>query len=144
MGYRVAGEGVYAHATDTGCVTEEMRQMLLGADTVLLESNHDEEMLRYGPYPFYLKKRILSARGHLSNADCSAFARELSENGTRQIILAHLSRENNTPQKAVEETAKALEGLSTALYCAPVLGCLSLEVGKTEDCLAAKETLCSM
>ena len=144
VGYRVEGEGVYAHATDTGCVTEEMGRMLLGADTVLLESNHDEEMLRYGPYPFYLKKRILSARGHLSNADCAAFARQLAESGTRQIVLAHLSRENNTPQKAMEETAKALEGLSTALYCAPVLGCLSLEVGKTEDCLAAKETLCSM
>ena len=142
VGYRVAGEGVYAHATDTGCVTEEMRQMLLGADTVLLESNHDEEMLRYGPYPFYLKKRILSARGHLSNADCAAFARELSENGTRQIILAHLSRENNTPQKTMEASSHALEGLSTALFCAPVLGCLSLEVGKTEQTKLAEDALC--
>ena len=116
--------------------------MLLGADTVLLESNHDEEMLRYGPYPFYLKKRILSARGHLSNADCAAFARELSENGTRQIILAHLSRENNTPQKAMEASSHALEGLSTALFCAPVLGCLSLEVGKTEQTKLAEDALC--
>ena len=142
VGYRVAGEGVYAHATDTGCVTEEMRQMLLGADTVLLESNHDEEMLRYGPYPFPLKKRILSARGHLSNADCAVFARELSENGTRQIILAHLSRENNTPQKTMEASSHALEGLSTALFCAPVLGCLSLEVGKTEQTKLAEDALC--
>lgn len=128
VGYRVEGEGVYAHATDTGCVTEEMRRALLGADTVLLESNHDEAMLRYGPYPFYLKKRILSERGHLSNADCAAFARELAGSGTRQIILAHLSRENNTPGKALEETGKALADFPTALYCAPVLGCLSLEV----------------
>lgn len=128
VGYRVEGAGVYAHATDTGCVTEEMRRFLLGADTVLLESNHDEAMLRYGPYPFYLKKRILSDRGHLSNTDCAAFARELAETGTRQIILAHLSRENNTPRKALEETEKALEGLSAALYCAPVLGCLSMDV----------------
>ena len=132
VGYRIEGSGVYAHATDTGCVTGEMRRFLRGADTVLLESNHDEDMLRYGPYPFYLKKRILSARGHLSNADCAAFARELAESGTRQIILAHLSRENNTPQKAMECAAAALEGLGTALYCAPVLGCLTVEIRTSE------------
>ena len=132
VGYRIEGEGVYAHATDTGCVTEEMRAALLGADTVLLESNHDEEMLRCGPYPFYLKRRILSDRGHLSNAACAAFARELAGSGTRQIILGHLSRENNTPAKAMAETGRALLGTDTALYCAPVLGCLTLEVGGSQ------------
>jgi phosphoribosyl 1,2-cyclic phosphodiesterase len=129
VGYRIEGTGTYAHATDTGCITEEMRAALLGADTVLLESNHDEEMLRYGPYPFYLKRRILSDRGHLSNAVCAAFARELAESGTRQIVLAHLSRENNRPDKALAETGQALQGTETALYCAPVLGYLTLEVG---------------
>ena len=128
VGYRIEGEGVYAHATDTGCVTEGMRAGLLGADTVLLESNHDEDMLRYGPYPFYLKKRILSDRGHLSNAACAAFARELAESGTRRIILGHLSRENNTPGKAMAETGAALLGTDTELYCAPVLGCLTVEI----------------
>ena len=132
VGYRVEGQGVYAHATDTGCVTEGMRRFLTGADTVRLESNHEEDMLRYGPYPFSLKKRILSARGHLSNADCAAFARELALSGTRQIILAHLSRENNTPQKAMECAAAALEGFGTALYCAPVLGCLTVEIRNSE------------
>ena len=132
VGYRIEGAGVYAHATDTGCVTEEMRAALLGADTVLLESNHDEEMLRYGSYPFYLKRRILSDRGHLSNAACAAFARELAGSGTRQIILGHLSRENNTPAKAMAETGRALLGTDTALYCAPVLGCLTLEVGEKQ------------
>ncbi len=130
VGYRIEGEGVYGHATDTGCVTEEMRDALRGADTVLLESNHDEEMLRFGPYPVYLKKRILSARGHLSNASCAAFARELAENGTRRIILAHLSRENNSPEKALAETGRALQGTETELYCAPVLGCLTVGVEK--------------
>ena len=132
VGYRIEGAGVYAHATDTGCVTEEMRAALLGADTVLLESNHDEEMLRYGSYPFYLKRRILSDRGHLSNAACAAFARELAGSGTRQIILGHLSRENNTPARAMAETGQALLGTDTALYCAPVLGCLTLEVGEKQ------------
>lgn len=130
VGYRIEGTGVYAHATDTGCVTEEMRASLLGADTVLLESNHDEEMLRYGPYPFYLKKRILSDRGHLSNTACAAFARELAERGTGRIILGHLSRENNTPGKAMAETGLALLGTETELYCAPVLGCLTVPVEK--------------
>ena len=132
VGYRIEGSGIYAHATDTGCVTEEMRRFLRGADTVLLESNHDEEMLRYGPYPFYLKKRILSARGHLSNANCAAFARELAESGTKQIILAHLSRENNTPRKALECTSLALEGMNTRLCCAPVLGCLTVDIRNAE------------
>ena len=132
VGYRIEGEGVYAHATDTGCVTDEMRAALLGADTVLLESNHDEEMLRCGPYPIYLKRRILSDRGHLSNAACASFARELAGSGTRQIILGHLSRENNTPAKAMAETGRALLGTDTALYCAPVLGCLTLEVGEKQ------------
>ena len=130
VGYRIEGEGVYAHATDTGCVTEGMRRFLTGADTVLLESNHDEDMLRYGPYPFRLKKRILSDRGHLSNAACAAFARELAESGTRRIILGHLSRENNTPQKALETSRAALEGTETELCCAPVLGCLTVDVGR--------------
>ena len=130
VGYRIEGEGVYAHATDTGCVTEGMRRFLPGADTVLLESNHDEDMLRYGPYPFRLKKRILSDRGHLSNAVCAAFARELSRNGTGRIILGHLSRENNTPQKAMEASRAALQGTDTELYCAPVLGCLTVDVGR--------------
>ncbi len=134
VGYRIeSGDGaVYAHATDTGCVTEGMRSFMPGSDTVLLESNHDEEMLRCGAYPFYLKKRILSARGHLSNADCAAFARELAERGARQIILGHLSRENNRPEKALEAAEKALEGTETALFCAPVLGCLSLEISPPE------------
>ena len=130
VGYRIEGEGVFAHATDTGCVTEGMRRFLTGADTVLLESNHDEDMLRYGPYPFSLKKRILSDRGHLSNASCAAFARELAESGTGRIILGHLSRENNTPQKAMETSLAALEGMETELYCAPVLGCLTVKVGR--------------
>ncbi len=129
VGYRVEGSGVYAHATDTGCVTEEMRAALSGADTVLLESNHDEQMLRYGPYPFFLKRRILSERGHLSNAACAAFAAELAAGGTKRIILGHLSQENNTPEKAMAETGRALLGTGTALYCAPAQGVLTVEVG---------------
>ena len=130
VGYRVEGEGCFAIATDMGCVTEEVRDGLLGADLALIESNHDLTMLRDGAYPFYLKRRILSEHGHLSNADCARLARQLAEAGTRSIVLAHLSRENNRPEIAFRETEAMLEGLGTRLYCAPADGELCLE---TED-----------
>ena len=109
---------------------------LSGADTVLIESNHDEEMLRYGPYPVYLKRRILSDRGHLSNACCAELARKLALGGTRQIVLGHLSRENNTPALAMQAARESTAGLPVELYCAPVYGCLSLPVGEEWACSA--------
>ena len=109
---------------------------LSGADTVLIESNHDEEMLRYGPYPVYLKRRILSDSGHLSNACCADLARKLALGGTRQIILGHLSRENNSPAIAMSAARESTAGLPVELYCAPVYGCLSLKVG--EGCLCSR------
>lgn len=65
-------------------------------------------MLLCGPYPQTLKMRILSGRGHLSNSDCAAFAAELCENGTKNILLAHLSEENNEPSLAMSETCAAV------------------------------------
>lgn len=100
--------------TDTGYVTEEAKKALLGCEAVLLESNHDVEMLRnnmhYGPE---LKRRILSDKGHLSNAACAEFAEELVRGGTRHLILGHLSKENNTPDTAYACTRDylALKGL---------------------------------
>lgn len=134
VGYRVCGDSVFAIATDMGHVTEEVSAALTGADTVLIESNHDEDMLRYGEYPFYLKRRILSDNGHLSNACCALLARRLAENGTRRVILGHLSRDNNTPSLAMRTAEAATEGLPVQLYCAPVLGCLSLPVGEEQIC----------
>ena len=133
VGYRVSCGGVFAIATDMGCVTDEVRENLRGADTVLIESNHDEEMLRFGPYPPMLKRRILSDHGHLSNENCAALARELAESGTRTIILGHLSRQNNTPSTAMRAAEAALAGTGTEIFCAPELGCLSLKV--EEACL---------
>ena len=130
VGYRIEGRGIFALATDMGHVTDEVFEGLLGADTALIESNHDLEMLCGGPYPVYLKRRILSDRGHLSNADCAVLARKLAEAGTGTIILGHLSRENNRPELAFSETERELAGLDTKLCCAPVFGCLSVEVGR--------------
>ena len=105
--------------TDTGYVTDEALDLLPGVDFVILESNHDVESLCSGPYPYYLKQRILGARGHLSNAAAGAFARRLAEGGTRQFVLAHLSRENNTPERARQTLERALAGLDAAVTVAP-------------------------
>lgn len=107
-GYRVEGVGVL---TDTGYVTEEARSVLLGVPLLVLEANHDVETLCSGPYPAYLKQRILGGEGHLSNEDAAAFAAETAQSGTQEIILAHLSRENNTPVMARDAVARALAPL---------------------------------
>lgn len=133
VGYRVEGAGVFALATDMGEATQEVYEGLRGADTVLLESNHDLERLRLGPYPAFLKLRILSPRGHLSNADSAALARRLADAGTRRLILGHLSRENNRPALALEAVRGALAGLEVSVCCAPEDGFLCVPVGE-EPC----------
>ena len=87
----------------------EVRRTLLGCNAVLLESNHDVRMLENGGYPYPLKRRILSDTGHLSNENCSLFAKELVESGVTRIVLGHLSRENNTPILAYQTTKAALD-----------------------------------
>jgi len=132
----VFGGGRLAYCTDTGCVTEEMSAHLMGADAVLIEANHDIKMLRSGPYPAYLKRRILSERGHLSNEACAFLANMLAKSGTRHIILAHLSRENNTPELARETVSQAIAGLGARLYVAPMDGILIVETEETAECRA--------
>ena len=132
VGWRVEGSAVFALATDTGCVTPEIEQALTGADAVLLEANHDPDMLLAGPYPWPLKRRILSERGHLSNADCAALCARLAESGTRQFVLGHLSRENNSPARAFQTVSAALTGSGAMLCVAPAEERLTLEV--TEPC----------
>lgn len=95
------GAARFAVATDLGCVRESWLKHVEGADAVLLESNYDPEMLEVGPYPYDLKRRILSKKGHLSNEDAGKTAVRLIEKGTRQIILGHLSKENNFPELAL-------------------------------------------
>ena len=134
VGYRLEGRGTFALATDMGHVTEEVLEGLIGADAVLIESNHDLDMLYNGPYPAQLKRRILSDHGHLSNTDCAALAMQLAQTGTGTIILGHLSKENNRPDIALAESERALDGCGVRLCCAPVYGCLSLEVKEGALC----------
>lgn len=134
VGYRIENGAVLGFATDTGCVTPEMLEGLGGADTAVIEANHDEEMLRYGAYPVYLKRRILSDTGHLSNARCGELARALALGGTRRIIIAHLSRENNRPDLARDTVAEAVEGCGAELFVAPESGGLTVPVEAAGVC----------
>lgn len=113
VGYRIEftdGEGDHriGYATDIGRITESVRRGLSGCDSVIIEANHDIEMLLCGPYPEHLKLRIMSEHGHLSNADCAAFAAELARDGTKRFLLAHMSEENNDPSLALAEVRAAL------------------------------------
>lgn len=87
-------------ATDMGVFTEEIRRAILHSDLVLLESNHDVEMVKFGPYPYELKRRVLSELGHLSNTDAGLAALEILKNGPKKIVLGHLSGTNNIPELA--------------------------------------------
>ena len=121
----MVGEIKTAVCTDLGVMTEAVRQSLSGCELVMLESNHDPEMLRLGPYPAELKIRIGSDKGHLSNRVCAQTISELYGDGTRRFVLAHLSEENNTPEKAASATRAALidkgatENVDYILYVAP-------------------------
>ena len=94
--------------TDTGYLTDEARAAITRSNLAVVESNHDVDMLRTGPYPYILQKRILSDRGHLSNAACAAALPGCVGGGLTRIILGHLSQENNRPSVAVSEAIGAL------------------------------------
>lgn len=106
----VLGEGDkrVAYCTDLGDMLPSIEEAIRGSRTVVLESNHDIHMLKNGPYPPSLIKRILSPNGHLSNADCARTVASLAQSGARRVILAHLSEENNTPRLAFETNSDAL------------------------------------
>lgn len=110
VGYRfLAGNTIIASATDIGYLSESVVQGVAGANVVLLESNHDIDMLkRSKKYSQQLKNRILSNVGHLCNNYAAAFASYLAKNGTEHIILGHLSDENNEPEIAYNTAANAM------------------------------------
>lgn len=94
--------------TDLGKVTDEVRTAVYGSDAVLIESNHDIDMLKKGPYPPALKMRILSDNGHISNNACAAELPNLLDSGTKRFILGHLSRKNNSPLLAFNAACASL------------------------------------
>lgn len=95
--------------TDTGTITEEIFSNIKNSDLVLIESNHDVEMLKAGRYPYYLKRRVMGNKGHLSNSDAANTILQLVNEGLKKVLLAHLSEENNFPELAYETTASLLK-----------------------------------
>ncbi len=127
-GYRVdMGASCFALATDLGYISSGVQNALKGCDAVVIESNHDVNMLQLGPYPYVLKRRILSPKGHISNADCAALLPSLVKSGTKRFLLAHLSKENNMPEIAYRESLNELtamgmsENVDFTLDVAPVV-----------------------
>lgn len=101
--YKVSnGVSTMAVATDMGCYNSEIVESLKGLDAVLLEANHDVNMVQVGPYPYYLKQRVLGKKGHLSNENAGRLLGEIAHDNLKHILLGHLSKENNIPELAHE------------------------------------------
>lgn len=132
VGYTVTdGARKCSVVTDLGFVTEEIRQSIYGSHLALVEANHDVEWLMSGPYPPYLKQRILGDGGHLSNEASGELCCELAEHGTEKLVLAHLSQENNTPERARSVVCGMLSRRG--------LGHVSVTVAPRLDCCAPIE-----
>lgn len=110
VGYTVSSGGKNASVvTDFGVFTEEIRDNIIDSDIILLESNHDINMLRMGPYPYNLKLRVLGENGHLSNEDCgNAIVSLIKSDKKKQIMLGHLSGTNNHPDLAYQTVVDVL------------------------------------
>ena len=94
--------------TDLGYISDDVYSKLCECNAVVIESNHDIRMLQNGKYPYYLKRRILSDKGHLSNEACAKILPDLVKRGLTRIVLSHLSSENNIPELAYETALSAL------------------------------------
>lgn len=112
VGYTIGdGRRKMALCTDLGVVTPAVREGVRGAGLLIGEFNYDLDMLRAGPYPPYLKERILGARGHLSNEMGGELAGWAVQQGTGRVVLAHLSQENNTPAVAMGAAERAMAAI---------------------------------
>ena len=112
VGYRFfCGEKKYCVATDIGLMTDVIFDSISGSESVIIEANHDIPTLKNGSYPERLKERILSNSGHMSNELCANTVLALTKRGTKRIMLAHLSEENNTPELAYDTVKSQLEGI---------------------------------
>ena len=127
MGFSIRAEGIkIGFATDLGYVPDSIRIHLRGTDFLLLESNHDLDMLEVGPYPWSVKQRVMGRRGHLSNDVVSGFIADGLDGCCHTLVLGHLSEQNNHPAIVRLAASQALErrGLTARLIVAEP-GCQS-------------------
>lgn len=119
IGFVVEGGGCRAAVvTDTGVATELIAERLAGCHALLVESNHDPDMLRWGPYPWPLKQRIASRTGHLSNLQALELIERVAHSGLEVVAGMHLSRENNRPELAAREISRPLTGSTVRVITA--------------------------
>lgn len=110
IGYAIKLDGyLFVLITDCGRITEEALSLAAEADTVVIESNYDHQMLAHGPYPEILKRRISDGHGHLSNDECAEAISRFLHPGLKNIFLCHLSENNNTPQLALSSARGAID-----------------------------------
>lgn len=108
-GYKIHGKSKKCCiATDLGYFSTEVKDALKDSDIILLESNHDVEMVKFGPYPYPLKQRILSSKGHLSNEDCGKAIVDILKKDFKTVYLGHLSKTNNYPELAYQTVINVL------------------------------------
>jgi len=110
------GENKAVFATDLGMVSDEIQTEMLNCRLLVLESNHDPEMLENGRYPAELKRRVAGERGHLSNAQCGMTLAKVVKNNYTHVVLAHLSEENNTPMLAVDTVRRIIDASNVTPY----------------------------
>lgn len=109
VGYKIEYNGiVFSLMTDIGMVTDTMKQVISASQYIVIEANHDEEMLSNGPYPQYLKSRISGDTGHLSNCHCATALAEYATENLKHVWLCHLSEENNHPELAKKTVEQVL------------------------------------
>lgn len=115
--------------SDIGYISDSVFESLMGSNILIIESNHDIDMLKNGPYPKFLKERILSDEGHLSNFECCKVLKNLVKTGVKKIILCHLSEINNTPEIAYNSAFSAIQQSSDCeIYVAPKDNISNLQV----------------
>jgi phosphoribosyl 1,2-cyclic phosphodiesterase len=116
LGFVIEKDGIkIAIALDLGYLSNLVLERFKGCDGIILESNHDVQMLKVGPYPWSLKQRVMSRRGHLSNDAVAQYLENDFDGKARRVVLAHLSKQNNLPELALLSAQRALEGRSSLL-----------------------------
>ncbi len=119
VGYIIEYDGKsLVYVTDTGYINRKYLEKMKSKEIYLLESNHDEKMLMEGPYPYYLKQRVLSDKGHLSNHTTAKYLEKLIGKNTKYVILAHLSEKNNTEEIAYSTVSEKLQGTEVDIVIA--------------------------
>lgn len=111
VGFKINNDGdSITMVTDVGHVTGYLLRKMEDSSLIMLEANHDVEMLRKGPYPYFLKERIMGPTGHLSNDECGYSLSKISGEDLQAVILAHISEKNNTPELAEKTVKKYVRG----------------------------------